>query len=233
MELLNCRGLTLGYEEDVLFSDLNFSVQTGDCLCVLGENGAGKSTLVRTLLGLQKPMRGTVTLSRGLRRTGIGYLPQQTDAQKDFPSSVREVVQSGFLNRMGLRPFYTAAEKREALRWMEQLEILPLRRRSFRTLSGGQQQRVLLARALCATQSLLLLDEPVTGLDPKASEAFYGLLRRLCREDGVAVLMVTHDLRALQDADRVLYIGKHETFFGSVEDYRAQEQRLWKEARGQ
>ena len=228
MALLTCEKLNLGYEGNLLVTDLSFSVDPGDYLCILGENGAGKSTLIRTLLGLQKPLAGSVIRDPGLEKTGVGYLPQQTETQRDFPATVWEVVLSGCLNRTGLRPFWSREETELARRQMDRLGITELKKRSYRTLSGGQQQRVLLARALCATRTLLLLDEPVSGLDPKVTAELYALIRALNREDGVTVIMVTHDLDALADATHVLHLGRGKTFFGTAEDYARAQSRLWK-----
>ena len=198
-----CRDLSLGYEGNAVVRDLSFSVSAGEYLCVIGANGSGKTTLMRTLLRQMSPLSGSVTLGAGLTQKDIGYLPQRTEAQKDFPASVREVVSSGFAGQSRFR--YTKEQKAEAERNMERLGILELADRSFRTLSGGQQQRVLLARALCAAKKLLLLDEPTAGLDPEASEMMYEIIRRLHREDGMTIIMISHDLReALRGADSLL-----------------------------
>ena len=169
MPLITCKDLCLGYDGQEILHNLNFSVDAGDYLCIVGENGSGKSTLMRTLLGLQQPLRGTITLGEDLTHRQIGYLPQQTIVQRDFPATVREIVLSGFQGHMGLRPWYTREEKASARRQMERMNIVPLEKRCYRELSGGQQQRVLLARALCATERVLLLDEPVSGLDPQVT----------------------------------------------------------------
>ena len=163
MTQLTCQNLSVGYDGQAVLRDLNFTVRAGDYLCIVGENGSGKSTLMKTILGLLPPVGGTLAAGHGLRKNTIGYLPQQTAAQKDFPASVWEVVLSGRQNHPHFPPFYTKADKEDALRNMELLDLLPLKKRCYRDLSGGQQQRVLLARALCATKKLLLLDEPVTG----------------------------------------------------------------------
>ena len=223
MALINCNNLTLGYEGKALIENIEFSVKPGDYLCIVGENGSGKSTLIKTLLGLISPLSGTITFGDGLKQNEIGYLPQQTQIQKDFPASVKEVVLSGCLNSMGMRPFYGQAEKELAARVMSKLHISDLSKRSYRTLSGGQQQRVLLARALCATQKLLLLDEPVTGLDPQAATGMYELLEKLNREDGITIIMISHDVDAAIDyATNIFHIGKQATlFYGSCADYLA------------
>jgi len=219
MALLTCEHLTLGYEGTVLVRDLSFSVEAGDYLCVVGENGSGKSTLMRTILGLQEPMEGTIRTGDGLRRFDIGYLPQQTDHQRDFPASVREIVLSGCQGRQGLRPFYGRGEKRRAAEAMEKLGIADLAGRCYRELSGGQQQRVLLARALCAAEKLLLLDEPVSGLDPKATAELYRLVEDLNRKHGVTILMISHDIAtALKSATHILHIGET-VFFGTRKAY--------------
>ncbi len=218
MALLTCKNLCLGYEGQEILHDLSFQVEQGDYLCIVGENGSGKSTLMRTILHLQSPMSGSIELGEGLHPTEIGYLPQQTVVQKDFPASVREVVLSGCQGRTGLRPFYTKAEKQTAADNMERLGITHLARRCYRELSGGQQQRVLLARALCATERLLLLDEPVSGLDPKVTGEMYGLISDLSR-DGVTIIMISHDISAaVKYARHILHIGG-ETFFGTAHAY--------------
>ena len=222
MALLTAQDLTLGYDSRIIVEDLNFSVNAGDYLCIVGENGSGKTTLMRTMLRLQEPVRGRVLFGDGLKENEIGYLPQQTLVQKDFPASVREIVLSGCLGRCGLRPFYNMEEKALAGQSMERMGISGLAGRCYRELSGGQQQRVLLVRALCATRKALLLDEPVSGLDPNATAGMYGLIRELNRE-GITVIMVSHDVgAALRYATHVLHIGTS-VFFGSKAEYLASE----------
>lgn len=211
-------NLTLGYEGKAVLRDLNFTVEAGDYLCIVGANGSGKTTLMKTLLGLQPPLGGTIRFGDGLTRREIGYLPQQTQVQRDFPALVREIVRSGFQGRCGLRPWYTAREKEEADRMLQKVGAADLAGRCYRELSGGQQQRVLLARALCAARKALLLDEPVTGLDPEAAAQMYRLIGDLHAE-GVTILMITHDLGpALQQATRILHIATP-VFYGSPRDY--------------
>ena len=218
--LIKCEHVDLGYENQDAVINVNMEVCPGDYLCIVGENGSGKSTLIKGLLGLLKPSGGKLTVAEELKTTGIGYLPQQTAAQKDFPATVLEVVLSGCLNRRGMLPFYSKKEKEIADRNMEKLGITPLRKQCYRELSGGQQQRVLIARALCATSSLLILDEPITGLDPTAIQEFYAMLRRLNREDKVAILMVSHDLRnAVEEANKILHLQKRVLFYGPAHDY--------------
>ena len=222
MALITCKDLTLGYESIPVARHLSFTVEEGDYLCILGENGSGKSTLMKTLLGLQAPLAGSVTYGDGLRQNQIGYLPQQTPLQRDFPASVQEVVLSGCLGRCGWRPFFSQEEKALAARNMERLGITGLARRCYRELSGGQQQRVLLARALCATQKLLLLDEPAAGLDPKVTAGLYDLIADLNRKDGITILMISHDMAAAaRYASRILHLGEGQTlFFGTAAEYR-------------
>lgn len=216
---LTVRNVTLGYEQSVVSEKINFEMGQGDYLCVVGENGAGKSTLMKAILGLKPPISGTIVFGDGLKPNEIGYLPQQTTLQRDFPASVDEVVLSGCLNRCGLRPFYTKKERTIADQNMEKLGIVSLRRRSYRALSGGQQQRVLLARALCATRKLLILDEPVSGLDPRVTAEMYGLIETLNREEGITVMMISHDISAaLKYASHILHIGDS-VFFGTKADY--------------
>ena len=220
MALLTCSNIALGYEGKKIVEDLNFSVNTGEYLCIVGENGSGKSTLMKTLLNLKSPLEGNIVIGDGLKQEEIGYLPQQTVVQKDFPASVREIVLSGCLNRCGIRPFYNREEKQLAADNMEKLGISHLAKRCYRELSGGQQQRVLLARALCATRKLLLLDEPVAGLDPKAMADMYQLIESLNSKDGVTVIMISHDIKAaVKYASHILHISNKPLFFGAKKDY--------------
>ena len=219
MSEIKVKNLALGYEGDALVENLNFEINSGEYLCIVGENGSGKSTLMRTLLGLQKPMAGDIEFGEELNSTLIGYLPQQTVVQKDFPASVSEIVLSGFQGRMGWRPFYSPAEKKEARENMERLGITKLRNRCYRELSGGQQQRVLLARALCATKRILLLDEPVSGLDPAAQTEMYQIIRQLNKE-GVTIIMISHDVHAsLHFASHILHMGSS-VFYGTTEEFK-------------
>ena len=196
MAQLTCKNLTLGYDNRAIQEDLNFSIDAGDYLCIVGENGSGKSTLMKTLLHLQPPISGTIELGDGLKKNEIGYLPQQTLVQRDFPASVREIVLSGCQSRCGLRPFYNKEEKRVAQKAMEKMMIQDLADHCYRELSGGQQQRVLLARALCAAQKILLLDEPVSGLDPRVTAEMYQLIKDLNKKDGITIIMISHDIAA-------------------------------------
>ena len=208
MAQLTCQNLCVGYDGKPVLQDLSFQVFAGDYLCVVGENGSGKSTLMKTILGLQPPISGRILTGDGLRKNEIGYLPQQTMVQKDFPASVREIVLSGCQGRCGSRPFYNKEEKQLALDAMDKMQITQLAKRCYRELSGGQQQRVLLARALCATQKMLLLDEPVSGLDPKVTAEMYALIEKLNCEDGITVIMISHDVAAaVQYASHILHIG--------------------------
>ena len=218
MALLKVEDLSLGYESQTVLEHLNFTVNTGDYLCIVGENGSGKSTLMRTLLHLMPALGGKIIPGDGLMPDEIGYLPQQTAVQKDFPASVWEIVLSGCQGRCGRRPFYNREEKQLARDNMERMGITAMADRCFRELSGGQQQRVLLARALCATGKLLLLDEPVSGLDPKVTAGMYQLIRDLNRE-GITIIMISHDIgAAVKYATHILHIGK-DIFFGTKEAY--------------
>ena len=216
-----CKNVSLGYESHIVSEGIDFKVAQGDYLCIVGENGAGKSTLMKAILGLHPPLSGKIEFSDGVKQNEIGYLPQQNHFQRDFPASVQEVVISGCLNRCGLRPFYRRTEQEMARANMEKLGVWSLRERCYRELSGGQQQRVLLARALCATRKLLLLDEPVSGLDPSATAEMYAIIRRLNKEEGITVLMISHDIfAATREADHILHLAHRPLFFGSTEDYR-------------
>lgn len=219
MSVIKVKDLSIGYEGKKVAGNINFTVEDGDYLCIVGENGAGKSTLVKTILGLQKPLSGEIFFSEN----GIGYLPQQTVVQKDFPASAWEIVLSGNLFKLGKRPFYSIKEKKCARKNMEQMGIWDLRKKCYRSLSGGQQQRILLARALCASEHILFLDEPVSGLDPKVTADFYKLIQGL-NEEGKTILMVSHDMQAaLRYASHILHIGKADFFFGTTEEYKKTE----------
>ncbi len=218
--LVCCKDAGLGYDNKAIIEHFNFQVFEGDYVCVAGENGSGKSTLVKTVLGLVKPVSGEVELSPEIRSGAVGYLPQQTQLQRQFPVSVMEVVMSGFLNKPHRGPFYRREEKKTAWKHLKRLKIENLARECYGRLSGGQQQRVLLARALCAAKEILVLDEPITGLDPMAAIALYENLRSL-NQEGMAVVMVTHDLQnTLTEADYVLHMGDGEYFYGTVEEYK-------------
>ncbi|MBR1738020.1 MAG: metal ABC transporter ATP-binding protein [Firmicutes bacterium] len=218
MALLTVENISLGYEQHIIIKNLNFSVNAGDYLCIVGENGAGKSTLIKTLLCLIKPIDGNILLGDELKKNEIGYLPQQTSIQKDFPASVWEIVLSGCQGRCGLRPFYNNEEKLLAKENMKRMGISSLSERCYTELSGGQQQRVLLARALCAARKILLLDEPVAGLDPKAASEMYSLISNL-NSEGMTIIMISHDIsEAVKYASHILHIGKN-IFFGTKEKY--------------
>ncbi len=220
MALIACRDASFSYEGNIAVSGLNFTVERGDYLCVVGENGSGKSTLMRGLLKLKAPRAGSVTMGDGLKPSEIGYLPQQTAAQKDFPASAYEVVLSGRLGARGIRPFYSKHDKAVVEENIERLGVGELRSRCYRELSGGQQQRVLLARALCATKTLLLLDEPVAGLDPLVTQELYRLIESVNRETGLTVVMVSHDVRsAVKYASHILHLSTEQVFFGKTQDY--------------
>lgn len=233
MAELTCKNLSLGYDRKVIIENLNFQVNAGEYLCIVGENGSGKSTLMKTLLGLQSPISGEVVTGDGLLKNEIGYLPQQTVVQRDFPASVREIVLSGCLSASGIRPFYSKVQKALCDKNMEKMGITHLAKRCYRELSGGQQQRVLLARALCATKKMLLLDEPVSGLDPRVTAEMYDLIERLNSDDKITVIMISHDISAaLKYATHILHIGKS-VFFGTKEEYlESDEGRIFSGNRG-
>lgn len=219
MSLISCKNLSLGYDGRQIIKNLSFDVNEGDYLCIVGENGSGKTTLMKTLLGLNPLISGKIEFGNGLRGSEIGYLPQQTPVQRDFPASVFEIVLSGFEGGMGLRPFYSASQKEIACQNLKKMGIEHLKGRCYRELSGGQQQRVLLARALCATKKLILLDEPVAGLDLNATEEMYSIVEGLNLNDNITIIMISHDIAAAKKyATHILHIGgKH--FFGTKEDY--------------
>ena len=214
MSQIECKDVSVKYENQVVLEDISFSIEQGDYLCIVGENGSGKSTLVKTILGLENSKLGQIVFGEGLNKNEIGYLPQQTQAQKDFPASVYEVVLSGCLNSKGFSPFYSMKDKKLANEMIKSLGIENIKRKSFRELSGGQQQRVLLARALCATKKIIILDEPITGLDPTVTREMYSLKK------GITIIMVSHDINfAVNNASKILHLKKNIKFFGNTEDY--------------
>ena len=219
MSQIICKNLTLGYENKKVVGTLDFTVERGDYLAVVGENGSGKTTLMKTVLGLMPPLGGSITFGDGLKRTEIGYLPQQTEHQKDFPATVKEVVLSGTLSGLGLKPFYGEKEKTAALKNIKKMGLEGYENKPFANLSGGQKQRVLLARALCAAKSILLLDEPASGLDEQATNEMYSIIESL-NASGVTIVMITHDhTAALKYADHILHVG-HDVFFGTKSQYQ-------------
>ena len=222
MNVIVCENLTLSYDRKVIIKDLNMIVTKGSYLCILGENGAGKSTLIKGLLQLKKPVAGQIKLADTMTLNDIGYLPQQSEVQRDFPASVKEIVLSGCLNKLGFRFFYNSKEKALAKKYMEMLGIESLANQVYRELSGGQQQRVLLARALCSGAKMLVLDEPVAGLDPVMTNDLYQLIEKLNKEHGMTIIMVSHDITpALTYATHILHLGQNKSYFATVEEYRA------------
>lgn len=221
MPLIECKNLNLSYDGVTVIENINFTLNDGDYLCIIGENGSGKSTLIKTLLGLHKPSSGSIVFDRSLKQNEIGYLPQQSLNKRNFPASVYEVVLSGRLNQKKLYPFYNKDDKLEADKNLKMLDVFHLKNRCFGDLSGGQQQRVLLARALCAASKLILLDEPVASLDPIATREFYEVIEHLNRVHGITVIMVSHDISAaIKNASHILHLNQNNSFFGSIDDYK-------------
>ena len=220
MSLITCENISLSYDLQPVIKNLSFSVSKGDYLCVIGENGAGKSTLIKGLLGLIKPSAGNISFSCGLVQSNIGYLPQQNEIQKDFPASVYEVVLSGTLNKCGIIPFYSKKQKSKANLNIKLLGLDDLKTKCYQDLSGGQQQRVLLARALSAADSLILLDEPVSGLDPLVTKDLYALIKHLNEHHELSVIMVSHDIcGALENATHILHLEHEQIFYGTKDEY--------------
>lgn len=219
MSQIECKNVNVKYENQVILEDVSFCIESGDYVCIVGENGAGKSTLVKVLLGTEGVKSGEIIFDSTLNKNEIGYLPQQTKAQKDFPASVYEVVLSGCLNSKGISPFYSKKDKALASEMIKSLGIEKIKKKSFRELSGGQQQRVLLARALCATKKVIVLDEPITGLDPTVTREMYSLIKEI-NERGITIIMVSHDINfAINNATKILHLKKKIKFFGKTEEY--------------
>lgn len=220
MDLINVKDLTFTYDGKVAVENLNFTIEDGDYFCVVGENGAGKSTLIKGLLNLKQPSKGQICMDKSLKINEIGYLPQQTQLQKDFPADVYEIVLSGCLNKLKWKPFYTKKEKMIVEEKLEQLEITHLKHRCYSELSGGQQQRVLLARALCATEKILLLDEPSSGLDPLVTESLYKLIDKINKEQNLTIIIVSHDIQnVVKYSNKVLHLQTKQLFFGTTNEY--------------
>lgn len=220
MALISCKKAAFGYDGETVLSDIDFSLYGGEYMCILGENGAGKSTLIKGILKLMNPVSGTISMGEGLKACETGYLPQQTDVQKNFPASVFEVVLSGRINSMGMRPFYSQADKEDAHSKIELMGMKDYEKRSYQELSGGQKQRVLLARALCASKKLILLDEPAAGLDPVAMNDLYELIKDINTNMGMTVIMVSHDVHAaIKYASHILHLSHKQLFFGTTKDY--------------
>ena len=218
MSLIKIKNASLGYEGKTVVNDISVDIKEKDYICIVGENGSGKTTLMKALLGLLKPLSGSITYSDGLKQNEIGYLPQSSDIQRDFPASVQEVVLSGCLNKKHTF-FYSKEQKKTAAENMKLTGIYDLRKKCFRELSGGQRQRVMLARALCATHKLIILDEPVTGLDPMAMADMYALIKKL-NESGITIIMVSHDVNsAVSNASKILHLAKNWYFYGTAHQY--------------
>ena len=223
MKLIELKKLNIGYGNKVVCKDINFTIEQGQYVCVVGENGSGKSTLLKTILGLNKAVSGKIDFNEEMCK-GIGYLPQQTEIQRDFPATVVEVIMSGFLGKMGFRPFYNKAEKEKANVIAKTLDIEELLKKSFKELSGGQQQRVLLARALCATDNILVMDEPVNALDAKSIKKFYQMIKKLNKENGLTIIMVSHNLDSvIGAASHIIYLKDKMEFAGTKEEFLSSE----------
>lgn len=219
MRQISVQKVSMSYEKKLVLNEISFEVNQGDYLCIVGENGSGKTTLMKGMLGLMPLKSGSIEFGEDIKTKHIGYLPQQTMVQRDFPASVFEVVLSGCLNRIGMKPFYSGHEKARAVQCLRELDIENLKYKPYKALSGGQQQRVLLARALCATEKIVLLDEPATGLDPLVSVELYQVIKRL-NQTGITVIMISHDVKAaMENADKILHLSTCVDFFGATEDY--------------
>ena len=224
MKLIECKKLSVGYGNKIVCKDINLSIDKGQYVCIIGENGSGKSTMLKTILGLNKAVSGKIVFDKELQMNSIGYLPQQTEFQKDFPATVMEIVMSGFLGKMGWRPFYRRGEKDKANRMLSELGISDLAKKSYKELSGGQQQKVLLARALCATDEMLIMDEPVNGLDSRSIRSFYSLIKKLNRENGLTIVMVSHNIEKVIDyATHIVYLKDKLEFVGTKDEFLSSE----------
>jgi zinc transport system ATP-binding protein len=218
--ILELKQLRLGFGDNIVINNASLVLEEGDFACIVGANGAGKSTLVRAILGLIKPLGGDIHYCGDLKQTQIGYLPQETRPDSNFPATVEEIVLSGCLGHMGWKPFYCHKEKQHIRRSLKILGIESLAKKRFVDLSGGQKQKVLLARSLSATTKMIILDEPSNSLDHKSRKDFYKTLKNLNREQGLTILMITHDL----DADdlignKVIAIKEGKVTLSETNDY--------------
>jgi zinc transport system ATP-binding protein len=221
--ILTLKNASFGYDGNIVIHDICFTINKGDFLCIVGENGSGKSTLIKGILRLIKPMKGDLLYGKNITQKDIGYLSQENIDKKDFPAGVFEIVLSGNLAKMGLRPFYSAKDKRLAEEYLSLLGISDIKNSCFRELSGGQQRRVLLARSLCAAQKILILDEPFAGLDPLITSELYQLLRKINNEIGITIIMVSHDLDAAEYATHALHLKRKQLFYGTMDEYKLSE----------
>ena len=220
MPLISCRNLEFQYEGKTVLKNVSFDLNKGDYLCIVGENGSGKTTLINGILGILKPKNGEINFQDSISIKNIGYLPQQNDLQKNFPASVYEVVLSGCVGGLKFFPFYTKKDKEITERNISLLEISDIKNKSYHNLSGGQQQRVLLARALCAAKSILLLDEPISGLDTAVTSSLYSIIKNLNTQYGITVIMVSHDIKnAVKYATHILHLCNKPLFYGTTVDY--------------
>ena len=218
MSLIELDNVTLGYDKHIVLKNIDLKIEEGDFICVVGPNGSGKSTLIKGILGLIKPLKGKIKYN-GLKQNFIGYMPQETKVDANFPASVSEIVLSGTLNSIGLKPFYSKEAKEKVLKTLKLLNIENIKNKSFADLSGGQRQKVLLARSLCATSKLLILDEPSNNLDTKSKEKLYETIKNL-NEEGITIIMITHDLdHDTLLGNKILSLREDEIFFGTTEEF--------------
>ncbi|MBQ4354189.1 MAG: ATP-binding cassette domain-containing protein [Clostridia bacterium] len=209
--LLTCQNLTVGYEGVRLCTDISFTLHTGEYMSIIGPSGIGKSALAGTILGVQKPAEGEVIYENGMQRTDIGCLPQEQVIRSSV--TVREVVLEGCLHHTK-KWFVGRAEKEFAMHNLERVGLADFAKRRFGDLSGGQRQRVLLARALCSAKKLLILDEPMHGLDAYAKDEIFHEIVKI-NESGIAVMLI--DANAVDGT--VLHLSDRQLFCGSVTDY--------------
>jgi len=226
MAQIICNNVTVAYEKEKVIDNVSFEIEQGDYVSIVGENGSGKSSIVKAILGLVSLKSGKVLFGEDCKRSHIGYISQQNPNYKSFPASVYEVVLSGCLSSKGIMPFYSKKLKDTAKEYMELLGVDEFANKNFKDLSGGQKQRVMLARALCATDKILFLDEPVTGLDPVAILEFYEIINNLNKTKGITIIMITHDTQnALNYSNKILHLYRDSSkyFFGTKEDYMKHE----------
>ncbi len=226
MEILSASHVSINYGAVVAVDDATFGVNEGDYFCIAGSNGSGKSTLLKGIIGLAPIKNGHLHVN--LPKEQISYLSQTNRADRDFPATVWEIILSGTQKSGKKIPFYTKDDKQRAEESMIKLGMEKFKNTRIGNLSGGQQQRALLARALCKSPKLLLLDEPFAGLDSAISEELYELYKNL-NKNGVTIIMASHDYQAIGNfASRVMLMNNsHVDFVGTNDEWR---ERLWQKS---
>ena len=218
MTILEVENLKVSYSNHVALENINFKIDNGDYVCLVGENGSGTSTLVKTIVGLLKPDEGKINLNISLDE--VAYLSQTNLKELDFPATAKEIIMSGVQKHRKL-PFYTKKDKEAYEEIIKKLKIEELQNRRIGDLSGGQKQRILIARALIRNPKLLILDEPATGLDYNITKELYKILENENKNHQMTIIMATHDLDELNEIKpRIIYLAKTIKYDGELEAWK-------------